>query len=160
MQRVLDAELNGRIGAKANVLDVGSMLVACPYPRTFREIMRPAWKYTGCDIAPGENVDLVQSDATHIQKRGACYDLVISANCLEHVERPWLFVPEIVRMLRPRGVLILSVPWHMRIHRYPLDCWRILPDGMQVLLSDAGLENVKTWTHDVDCWGIGLKGES
>jgi hypothetical protein len=40
-----------------------------------------------------------------------------------------------VRVLRPGGVLAIITHWSFPEHRYPIDCWRILPDGMKHLFD-------------------------
>jgi len=117
--------------------------------------MSPVWTYTGCDIEPGDNVDLVLRDGLHLDTDGHGWDVLISGQCLEHVERPWELLPGVVKALRPGAWAFITAPWRWRVHRYPLDCWRILPDGMRVLLADAGLTVVETYIRDNDCWGIG-----
>ena len=92
-----------------------------------------------------------------IESEAWAYDLVISGQCLEHVENPFRLVAEMARVLKPGGLMLLTAPWQHPIHRYPLDCWRILPDGMRALLADAGLKPLDTYTIENDCWGIGKK---
>ena len=156
MKLVLDKHLGHRHGLALKVLDVGSMSVNANYPHTYREHMDPAWTYVGCDIAAGKNVDLVQFSPYRIQDAPGEYDVGISGQCLEHVEYPWLLAQEMARMLRRRGLLILTAPWQYKVHRYPLDCWRLLPDGMAALLRYAGLRVIETYIRETDCWGVGV----
>jgi len=144
----------------ARVLDVGAALVNRSYRHTYREHVPPAWAYVGCDLAPGENVDVVQPAPYTLPFDDASFDLVISGQVLEHVEEPARLVREMGRVLRPGGMVILTAPWRWEIHRYPLDCWRILPDGMAALLRTAGLDILETYIVERDCWGIGRKPEA
>lgn len=137
------------------VLDVGSAVCGGD-TRTYREVCSPRWTYRGCDLQPGENVDFVMRKPYEIQERGEEYDLVLCGQVLEHVCKPWLLVPEIARMLKPGGVAILTAPWHWHVHRFPRDYWRILEDGMLVLLGIASLVRTKVWTIDTDTWGMGF----
>lgn len=139
------------------VLDVGAACVNVSFPHTYREHMAGPWEYVGADVQAGPNVDLVMRSAYRIQKDGGRFDAVISGQCLEHVERPWALVREMARMLKVGGCMILTAPWRWEMHRWPIDCWRILPDGMRVLLRDAGLDVLETYTVADDCWGIGRK---
>lgn len=83
----------------------------------------------------GPNVDIVISDPYNWGLPSSSYDVIISGQCLEHVEMPWLWIKEAERVCKPGGFMILIAPWSCGQHRYPVDCWRILPDGMNVLLT-------------------------
>ncbi len=128
-------------------------------------------KYLGIDIAAGPNVDLVlpvSIDEKSLSAWGSALpyhgqpSLVISGQCLEHTTRPWEWIKHLTLALMPGVPLILIAPAMWPQHRYPLDCWRILPDGMQALMEWAGLEVLEVGMDDptgrkthVDCWGVG-----
>lgn len=136
--RLMTEELKKITLAQANVLDVGSLDVNGTYKPL---LTRTGWKYTGLDIKPGKNVDIVAPPFKYPFPTNH-FDLVISGSTMEHVTAIWLWVPELVRVLKPGGFLIIIVPWSGLIHRYPLDCWRIFPDGMQYLFDEThALEN-------------------
>jgi len=59
---------------------------------------------------------------------------VLLFNVLEHVYAPWLAVDEVWRVMKPRGVLVGSVPLRTAIHRWDKDYWRFCPDGIGFLL--------------------------
>lgn len=153
MKRIIGERLRAERDKPLRVLDVGSLNVNGSY----KPHMFPAWTYTGCDISAGANVDVVQDDPYELPFDAESFNLVICGQVLEHVERPWVLVPEMARVLVPGGLLIIAAPWQWGIHRYPLDCWRILPDGMSVLLNDAKLQNIQAYINASDCWGIGTK---
>jgi len=121
------------------VLDVGS--------RDFNGSYKPlvverGWSYTGLDVEPGANVDITSEDPYNYPIDCNSFDLVISGSTMEHVPAVWLWVPELVRVLRPGGMLGIVTHWQFQEHRWPdlgiLDCWRILPDGMRYLFDRAG----------------------
>ena len=56
-------------------------------------------------------------------------DIVVSTSCLEHSEMFWLSFLEMLRVLRPTGLLYLNVSSNGNFHRYPVDCWRFYPDS-------------------------------
>lgn len=119
----------------ADVLDVGSYNVN----GTFRHLVEGrGWKYTGLDIEAGPNVDVVTADPYRFPFDDATFDVVISGYCMEHVKSVWRWVPELARMLRPGGLLVIITHWQFFEHRYPVDCWRIMPDGMAHLFDEAG----------------------
>ena len=156
MGELLWHHLGDRWDKVLHVLDVGSKCIA-PETRTYRELCSAAWRYTGSDLEAGENVDRVQAGPYHIQDKAEQYDLVLCGQVLEHSEQPWVLVPEMTRMVKPGGWMFLTAPWYWHIHRYPVDCWRILPDGMRVLLELAGLKIVDVNHSNTDTWGIARK---
>lgn len=122
-------------GDELRVLDVGSLDVN----GTFRPLVEDrGWSYTGLDVCDGRNVDVVTEDPFAYPFENGAFDVVISGSTMEHVTEIWRWVPELARVLAPGGWLALHTHWSFPEHRYPIDCWRILPDGMQYLLEMAG----------------------
>ena len=60
---------------------------------------------------------------------------------LEHTPKPWAIAENIGRLLRPGGMLYISVPWVWRYHAYPDEYFRFSPRAVQVLFP--GME----WTR-------------
>jgi len=114
------------------VLDIGSLDVNGSHRRYF---LNPKWEYVGLDIKAGRNVDVVAEDPYCYPLPSGSFDAVISGQTIEHVEDVHRFVLEARRLLKKDGVLCIIAPWTWREHRFPLDCWRILPDGMRFLLG-------------------------
>lgn len=116
----------------AAVLDVGSLDIN----GTYREIVqRRGWSYIGTDIVAGPNVDVVADDLSGF-KPG--YDVVLCGNMLHNVERPWLLIPAMARLLRPGGLLAVVASWRHGLNSYPADYWRFSPDGLRILFDEAG----------------------
>lgn len=116
----------------ASVLDVGSLDVN----GTYRPLVESrGWRYTGLDMQRGPNVDVVTPYPYSYPFPDDRFDVVISGSTMEHVEAIWLWVPELVRVLRPGGMLAIVTHWQFPEHRYPVDCWRIMPDGMRYLFN-------------------------
>lgn len=142
--------------------DIGS----CDHNGTYKPIvMKYGWTYKGVDIMPGANVDIVISTTTEDGNAMSALPpvpLVISGQCMEHVSYPWIWLAEIRRILLPGGLLFLIAPAAWNEHKYPIDCWRFLPDGMRALadftgmrLLKAGLEPTRDQPlRDVDCWAV------
>ena len=66
------------------------------------------------------------------------FDLVISDQVLEHVQCPPIdAVAEMMRVLRPGGLLLVTTcfvnPWHPS----PSDYWRFTQEGLALLVSDT-----------------------
>ena len=138
------------------VVDVGSLDVNGTYRQLFN-----GWLYHGVDLAMGKNVDLVMKDEFSIPLPSGA-DLVISGQTLEHCRNPFKLVVEMARLLRPNGYLFLIAPFRWTQHRYPIDCWRFLPDGMRCLIEQANLKFIdskisKSSNTEDDCWAVGQK---
>jgi SAM-dependent methyltransferase len=144
MKNMIAKHLDSLADTPLHVLDVGSYDVN----GTFRSALPAPWHYTGCDIRSGPNVDIVMSSPERIQDQGYQYDVVICGATLEHVIRPWRLVPEMARMLKADGVLLVSVPWQWEMHDHPCDYWRVLPEGLRLLFSDAGLTVLDVYAKD------------
>lgn len=140
------------------VLDVGSQDINGSYKQMFQEL---GCLYTGTDIVDGPNVDVISTfDSLLFQDNS--FDIVISGQTLEHAERPWMLVREMSRVLAPGGLVCWIAPWRFHVHKdalCPYDRWRILDDGMHVLLQEAGLNVLDAFMHADDTVGIGQKPE-
>jgi SAM-dependent methyltransferase len=64
---------------------------------------------------------------------------VLSIQVLEHTPRPAELIAEMARVLKPEGLLILTVPFCYRLHEEPDDYFRYTPHGMRELCARAGL---------------------
>lgn len=84
------------------VLDVGSLDVNGNNRSLFDEC-----EYTGIDVGPGKNVDMVSLGHQHIAAEET-YDVIISTECFEHdMYFPRTFV-HIVRLLRKGGLFFFT----------------------------------------------------
>ena len=120
-------EKNNRL----DILDVGSYDVNGSYKTLFQSIK---WKYCGLDIVAGPNVDIISKSPYDFNISGK-FDIVVSGNCLEHVEAPWKWIKEIEKVIKKEGLVCIITPFSIGEHRFPVDCWRILPDGYKYLLE-------------------------
>lgn len=96
----------------------------------------------------------VMPDEDTIPCGSEMFDVVFSAQVMEHVSRPWRWVPELARTLKKDGLLIIVAPVTYAEHRAPRDCWRVLPQGGEVLLKDAGCEVLRAEFMQLDDTGI------
>lgn len=151
------AILAGIRGEGLRVLDVGSLDVNGSYRPL---VAGRGWSYTGLDMRPGKNVDVVSDDPFRYQFEDNRFDIVISGSTMEHVTRIWDWVPELVRVLKPGGWLVILTHWQFPEHRYPLDCWRIMPDGMRFLFEREPLDIDRIQIiNDIDIVGVARKRE-
>jgi SAM-dependent methyltransferase len=73
------------------------------------------------------------------------FDAILCIAVLEHVENPEEVVPELYRVLKPGGHLILEVPFLQPEHKVPTDFQRYTKDGLIRLVSHHGfcVESIK-----------------
>lgn len=143
-----------RLG-RLSVVDIGSMDVNGSYRQLFKN-----HEYTGYDIAAGKNVDIIGGDVGlyKFPFEDWTFDVSISGQTIEHVADIYAWVKEMARIVKPCGYVAIIGPHTFHEHRYPIDCWRILPDGMKFLMKQiAGLDIIRVWKSDIDTIGIGRK---
>lgn len=128
MQRLAASHLDEN--ALISVVDIG----ACDVNGSYRPIFdRPKWRYSGIDLEPGNNVDVVLSSPYVLPFKTGSIDVVISGQAFEHIEYFWVSWLEMVRVLKPGGLIFLIAPSRGYEHRYPQDCWRFYPDAWRAL---------------------------
>lgn len=73
------------------------------------------------------------------------FDAILCIAVLEHVENPEEVVPELYRVLKPGGHLVLEVPFLQPEHKVPTDFQRYTKDGLVRLVSHHGfsVEQIK-----------------
>lgn len=136
--------------SELKILDVGSYDVNGAYTPIFNN---PKWTYVGLDIEPGPNVDLVVKNPYNWEEVGHnTFDVVISGQCLEHVEYPWMTMECIEEVMKPGGLHFNIVPSAGPYHAFPLDCYRFFPEGMAALAKWAGLEVIETQSKTDSIW--------
>lgn len=140
-----------------SVIEIGSLDVNGSYKPLFDA---PRWQYTGLDLLSGKNVDIVAGDPYRYPFADHSFDVVISGSTLEHVEDMHAFIKEAARIMKKDGILCMIAPWTYPEHKYPADCWRILPDGMRFLLEKiAGVKVLNVHKNETDCIGIAGKNK-
>jgi 2-polyprenyl-3-methyl-5-hydroxy-6-metoxy-1,4-benzoquinol methylase len=70
----------------------------------------------------------------------ASYDIVLSAQVIEHVRQIWVWIQELARVCKPGGLVVTINPVSWPYHEAPIDCWRAFPEGMKALYHYASLE--------------------
>jgi len=112
-------------------------------------ILESASAYESIDLAPrGGDRPTWVGDLTDMgQVPEVRYDTVVCHQVLEHVPRPAAAASELLRVLKPSGSLILSVPHLSRRHELPHDYFRFTPAGLTQLLADAGFTDVSVQTY-------------
>ena len=96
---------------------------------------------------PGDERTNIQihSPLHHIPVESDYFDTILCIAVLEHVENPEEVVPELYRVLKPGGHLILEVPFLQPEHKVPTDFQRYTKDGLVRLVVHHGfhVESIK-----------------
>jgi len=86
-------------------------------------------RYLSFDFQPGKSVDVILDDPYVLPFDDSSCDVIVSSSYFEHAEFLWLSFNEMLRILKPFGLLYLNVPSNGAFHRFPVDCWRFYPDS-------------------------------
>ena len=135
--------------AETIVLDVGGADINGSYREVFPS---PPFRYLVADTAPGPVIDIVLSDPYRIPLADCSLDIVISGQAMEHIEFFWRTFEEMVRVTRSDGFIFLILPSAGPMHRYPVDCYRFLPDAYDALAKHAGCTRVESWLDERGPW--------
>ena len=106
-----------RLGARAVAVDMGEDAIA-----SARAGEREAW--TLCGPLAGGRLEAVRGDATRLPFADGCADRIVAAEVMEHIPDDDAAIAEFRRLLRPGGVLAITVPRRLpeRI------CWALSAD--------------------------------
>jgi len=122
----------------------------------------PTKKYIGADMQEGKGVDIILN-LHNIKLVSNSVGTVLILNTIEHVEFPRKAIKESYRILKPKGILIITSHMFFPIHDYPQDYWRFTPEGFKSLLKPfpflfVGFFGDEKFPHTII--GIGFKGGS
>lgn len=115
----------GSSEGKSVIVDVGSQDVN----GSLRCVAPGGAEYVGVDFQKARGVDLVMTDPYSIPIVSNTADICVTSSCIEHSEFFWLLFLDMLRILKPSGLLYINVPSNGAFHQYPVDCWRFYPDS-------------------------------
>lgn len=104
----------------------------------------PSTSFVGIDFVAGPGVDVVIEDGYTLPCGDSTQDVVLCSSVLEHCDMFWLLFLDMIRVLRPGGLIYINAPSNGDFHRWPVDCWRFYPDAGKALEKWANYNN-----HDV-----------
>jgi ubiquinone/menaquinone biosynthesis C-methylase UbiE len=109
------------------------------FPSTFQTLAGSVERWDSLDIFDDPRLTFASSDPYAFTIPDNTYDVVMSAQVIEHVRKPWIWMTELGRVVKPGGLVITINPVSWIFHEAPIDCWRIYPDGMKALYEEASL---------------------
>src|SRR6185369_5676509 len=115
------------IGSAPVVLDLGGRIQ--PYRPLLEERTK---RYIAVDMTPSALVDVVARGEA-LPLRDGQIDVVICTQVLEYIHDPQMAIAELYRVLKPGGVLLLTVP-AIFPRDADHDCWRFMPESLRYLL--------------------------
>jgi len=106
----------------------------------YKNLITPhASEYLTFDMVPGEQIDIV-GDAHQTPFTDNSFDTIVSTQLLEHVEKPWVVVSEMRRILKPGGFCIITAPFLVPYHADPYDFFRYTREGLVKLFENEGFK--------------------
>ena len=123
------------IGLTGQVLEIGGRDLAHSARAMFPG---PRFSYSNLDLEPSDIPHTIVADITDCRATipDASFDLVVSSDVFEHLDRPWLAAAEIARILKPGGLAITHTLFAWRSHPRPIDYWRFSKECLEFLFAD------------------------
>jgi SAM-dependent methyltransferase len=119
----------------AKVLEIGSRARS---GISRRGLFPASCAYTGLDIAPGENVDVV-GDAHFLSQLfpGEQFDFAFSVSVWEHLAMPWRVSIELNRVMKTGGLAMINTHQSWPVHEEPWDYFRFSDFAWDTLFNAA-----------------------
>ena len=131
--RFLEAQVR-QLNPQALILDVGAGR------GDFAGLFDQHPYYLALDVYPYPEIDIVCDLSQANPFRPASLDAVLLMNVLEHVYDPHALLASLSQMLKPGGVLIVAIPFLVKMHQAPLDFARYTHYTLQRFAPDHDLE--------------------
>lgn len=131
-----------------NLLDVGCGEMP------FRTLAPKAKHYVGLDVKEAvsfgmrDHLDIVLFDGVNIPFPDSSFDCLLCTEVLEHTHEPDALIAEMLRVLRPNGVLLITVPFAARVHHAPHDFRRFTRYQLARMLSQFGSVSIQERGND------------
>tara|TARA_Y100000389_G_scaffold129092_1_gene126541 strand:- start:2087 stop:2857 length:771 start_codon:yes stop_codon:yes gene_type:complete len=127
------------------LVDIGSRLRTPEKKIKWRGLLKN-FKYIGVDLVEGENVDIILDDPYAYPFEDNSVDVIIANSIFEHSEFFWELFLELLRILKPTGILYINAPSNGDFHRGSfeqdllVDVYRFYPDSGKAL-EKWGIKN-------------------
>jgi SAM-dependent methyltransferase len=89
------------------------------------------------DIQYSPSIDCF-GKAEYIPFKDSSFTFVMTQETLEHVQKPYLAIEEMYRVLQKQGILYCQLPFIIGYHPGPTDFWRFSKEGICELVEQAG----------------------
>lgn len=102
------------------------------------------FKTVGIDFRPFSSVQVVADITKRLPFQGGSFDVVVASNTLEHIPNTEEALAELHRVLKPGGLLLVTIPFLMRIHQKPYDFNRYTHYKLLWLFRRALFKDIET----------------
>ena len=99
------------------VLEIGSLNLEQIEGFSVRGLFEDC-EYTGVDMTPGADVDVVGHFADVVDQLDDAYNFILCLNCLEHDIRWRETVLKAINLLSPGGIILFHTPTKLSIHQF------------------------------------------
>lgn len=136
---------------EALILDVGAGR------GDFADLFRQR-NYLALDVYPYPEVDLVCDLTCVIPFRPASFDAILLMNVVEHIYNTHALFASLAQMLKPGGLLIVAIPFMVKMHQVPIDYVRYTHFALKRLGQDHGLsvEHLEGFYDPISLLGEGI----
>lgn len=134
--RSLEYEILSKIPISGRLLDFGGGDRA-NYPHLIN-YWRNVCRYESANIDPGIAPTYLLLPGQPLPIPDDSFDAVVTLNTLEHIYDVKQALAELLRVLRPEGRIIITVPFLFRIHGHPDDFFRATPSWWSKTLNLVG----------------------
>ena len=119
------------------VVEIGVLPSLSPSFVSLKDLCPPNAEYVGVGMEEAEGIDIVLPDAHTLPFQDNSLDVVVSSSFFQHSEMFWLLFSEVMRVLKPSGLLYINALSNGPFKRQPVDCWRFYPDSGNALVRWA-----------------------
>lgn len=138
---ILEAVMQAKVQFHGKLLDVGAgsspyegLIMASGKVREYIKL-----DFVDSDYHQGHALDLTW-DGKAIPLEDQSIDTVFMTEVLEHVHKPGEMLRELRRVLKPGGILFLTVPFAWPMHELPYDYHRFTPIALKAYLEEASFD--------------------
>lgn len=108
----------------------------------FAKLLEPFKPYK-VDFKPYKGIDFLTDLNKPIPVSDGTFDVILMSNLLEHMPEPLALLGECHRILKQGGVLLVTVPFLIKIHQAPYDFLRYTEFMLERLFSSAGFQHIR-----------------
>jgi SAM-dependent methyltransferase len=109
----------------------------------FLDLYRNFEFYVGLDFAPYESVSVISNLTEELPFHPNIFDYLVASNVLEHLSEATMLINEAVRVIKPGGKFLGTVPFLIPVHQAPYDFVRLTPFALKLMLERAGFDQIK-----------------